>query len=155
MEQQNPDCLSSYFGNELAFDGLLDHQAERPAGTAFWRLAADHGDNTLFLTGVERWFGTWPRLFVKRAVEALLLVTVAEFANRLDREWKRTGDLWRGGSSREPQESRRAQDYSDLLYAAFHQAAQLFLVFGADFDTERCTSHTFRMLLKHFRMELF
>ena len=88
------------------------------------------------------------RLLVERAVETLLLVAVAEFASRLGREGEPTGDLWSAGSSGELQQSCRAQDYSDLLYAAFHQTAQLFLVLGADFYTERCSSHIYRMPLK-------
>jgi len=51
--QQDPNCLSSHIRDQLALDGLFGDQADSPASPAFRRLAADHGDNALFLGVVE------------------------------------------------------------------------------------------------------
>src|SRR5215475_931405 len=53
VEEKNADGFPSYARSQFALNGLLGDQPHGPAGAAFGRVAADHGDNPLFLAGVE------------------------------------------------------------------------------------------------------
>src|SRR5215467_7552271 len=62
VEQQNPNRFPSHPGNQSPLYGLLGHQAHRPTGAAFWRIATHHSDDPLFLAVVQDRLRTGPRL---------------------------------------------------------------------------------------------
>jgi hypothetical protein len=41
--------------NQLALDGFFGHQSHRPTGLTLWRIAAYHGDDSLFLARVQEY----------------------------------------------------------------------------------------------------
>ena len=53
MQQQDANGLSADARNQSPFDGFFGHQSHGPTGPAFWRIAAYHGDDALFLVGVQ------------------------------------------------------------------------------------------------------
>jgi len=59
-EEKNADGFAAYAWHEAPFDSFLGHQANCPAGIAVGRVAADHGNDTLFLTVFQQRFGSWP-----------------------------------------------------------------------------------------------
>jgi len=80
VKKKNTNGLPAYRRHQFPLDRLFGHQPDRPAGATFWGIAADHRDDPLLLIRVEYFGGTRPRLLIKGAVEAGLLVTVAESA---------------------------------------------------------------------------
>ncbi len=93
MEQQDPDGFSSYVWNEFPFDGFFGHQADRPAGSTFWRSTTYHRDDPLFLVSVQHLGRARPLLLVKSTIQAGMLVAMAESANCLWGQRDHLGDL--------------------------------------------------------------
>jgi hypothetical protein len=58
--QQDPNCLASRPGNQLAFDRFLGYQPHRPTRIARRGIGANHGDNPLALTVVQQRRRTGP-----------------------------------------------------------------------------------------------
>ena len=81
--QQDPDCLSSHSADQLAFDRLLDDQADSPASPPFRRLTADHGDDALFLGVVESRLRSRSLFLVEDAVQAVPVVAMGDVADGL------------------------------------------------------------------------
>ena len=104
MEQQYSYAFSSHSRNQFAFYGFFGHQADRPPRTTFGRVATDHGDDALFLTVIQKRFCAWALFFVKRSVEAAVLIAVANPANRLWRQRDDAGDPGCAHSFRQLQE---------------------------------------------------
>jgi hypothetical protein len=50
--------------NQFAFDRFLSHQAHCPTDASFWRAAAYHCNQTLFLVFIEYFSGAWPLSFI-------------------------------------------------------------------------------------------
>src|SRR5271157_394938 len=93
VEQQNPNRLPSYLWHQFTLHRFLRHQADRPAGTTFWRIAADHRDDPLFLVGVQYLGRARPLLLVKGTIQASMLIAMPESANCLWGERDHLGDL--------------------------------------------------------------
>jgi len=91
VEQQNPNRLPPYLRHQFTFHRFFGHQANRPAGTTFWRIAADHRDDALFLVSVQH-LGAGPLFLVKCTIQAGLLIAMAESANCLWGEREHLGD---------------------------------------------------------------
>src|SRR5471030_461910 len=119
VEQQNPNCLPSYLRHQFTLHRFFGHQADRPAGATFWRIAADHRDDALFLISVKHLGGAGPLFLVKGAIQAGLLIAIAESANCLWGERDHSGNLRRTGILCKPQECQGAQYHSDLLHPPF------------------------------------
>src|SRR2546423_15029942 len=83
VEEQDADGLPSHTRNQASLDGFLRHQAHRPAGTAFRRIAAHHGDNPLLLAVIEHSGGAGALLLEQRGFQTAPLVTAAHRANGL------------------------------------------------------------------------
>jgi hypothetical protein len=60
---------------------------------AFWRIAADHRDNALFLVGVQHLGGARALFLIQSTIQSGLLVAMAEAANGLRRERDHAGNL--------------------------------------------------------------
>ena len=74
MEQQNPNRLPSYLRHQFTLHRFFGHQANRPPGATFWRIAADHRDDALFLVSVQHLGRAGPLFLVKRTIQAGLLI---------------------------------------------------------------------------------
>src|SRR5260370_40171923 len=94
--QQDPDCLSSHSADQLAFDRLLDDQADSPASPPFRRLTADHGDDALFLGVVESRLPSRSLFLVEGAVQAVPVVAMGDVADGLGRSRKGVCHFRRG-----------------------------------------------------------
>ena len=93
MQQQDTNGLSSDARHQSPFDGFFGHQSHGPTSLAFWRIAAYHRDNALFLVGVQH-FGRAGALFlIESTIQSGLLVAMAEAANGLRRERDHPGNL--------------------------------------------------------------
>jgi hypothetical protein len=99
-----PTCGTSFrftassLRHQFSFHRFFGHQANRPTGAACWRIATDHRDDPLFLVSVQHLGCAGPLFLVKRAIEAGLLIAMAESANCLWGERDHLGDLRSTGS---------------------------------------------------------
>ena len=91
--QQNPDCLSAHLGHQLAFDGLFGDQADRPAGPAFRRITADHGNDALLLGAIENLLGSRSLFGVNGGAQAVTDVAMGDLADRLGSKGECLRDL--------------------------------------------------------------
>ena len=73
-------------GTSSPLDGFLGHQPHGPAGAAFRRVAADHGDDALLLAVVQHRGRSGPLLLIQRGFQTALLVAMADLANGLWRQ---------------------------------------------------------------------
>ena len=93
MQQQDTNGLSSDARHQSPFDGFFGHQSHGPTSLTFWRIAACHGDDALFLVGVQH-FGRAGALFlIQSTIQSGLLVAMAEASNRLRRKRDHLGNL--------------------------------------------------------------
>lgn len=145
MEQQNPDRFSPHPGDQFPLDRLLGDQSHGPACLTFWRIAAHHGDDALLLIGVQDLCGARPLLFIEGAVQAGLLIAMAQPPNRLRGQLHHSGDLGRTGMLRQLQERQRPKDDADLLHSALHQLPQFLLILLCDIDLQSWATHTSSM----------
>jgi hypothetical protein len=81
--QQNPDCLSAHFGHQLALDSLFGDQADRPTGSAFRRLTADHGNDALLLGAIENLLGSRSLFGINGGIQTVIGVAMGDLADRL------------------------------------------------------------------------
>src|ERR1700726_860629 len=93
VEEQNPDGFSSYVRHQFPLDGFFGHQTHRPAGVTLRRIAAYHGNNALFLVHVQHFGRAGARLLIESAIQAGLLVAMAEPTNGLWSERNHLGNL--------------------------------------------------------------
>jgi hypothetical protein len=61
-EEQNTDRFPAHRRHQSSFDYFFRHQSTGPPGESLGRVAADQGDNSLFLTFFQQRFGTRPML---------------------------------------------------------------------------------------------
>jgi len=98
VEQQNSDRFPSYRRHhQFTLHRFFCHQADRPTGTPFWRIAAYHGDDPLFLVGVQYFGRTGPLFLIESTILAGLLVAVAEPPDCLSGERDHLGNLRSAG----------------------------------------------------------
>ncbi len=142
MEQQNPDGLPSYVRHQLALHRFFGHQAHGPAGTTLGRIAAHHGNDPLFLVGVQHFSRTGPLLLIEGTIQAGLLITMTEPTDGLWGEWDHLGDLRRAGLLSQLQECQGPQDHPDLLHSTLQQSSQFLLILLGDADLQGRTTHT-------------
>src|SRR5688500_12857838 len=95
VQEQNSDRLPTYARNQFAFHGFLGHQSHGPAGTTLGRVAAHHGDNTLFLAVRQQFGGSRPLFLVEGAFQAALLVTMSNLPNGLRSQSNNASDARR------------------------------------------------------------
>src|SRR5215471_10261283 len=81
VEQQNPDGLPTHLRYQFPLHRLLGHQSNRPTRLPLWRIAAHHGDDSLFLVRVQDFGRTGPLFFIESAIQAGLLIAMAESPN--------------------------------------------------------------------------
>ena len=105
VEEQDADCFPSHPRNQSPFDGFLRHQTHRPAGAAFGRIAAHHGDNPLLLAVIEHRGGAGALLLEQRGFQTALLVTMADRANGLRGERDDPGNPRCAGASGQLQQA--------------------------------------------------
>jgi hypothetical protein len=142
VQQQDPNCFSSYARRQPSLDGLLGDQAHRPTGESGGRVATNHGNDALLLLVVQDGSGAWALLFVKSAFQPVLLVTANQIADGLRAETGRLGDLWGAGAIGEVKECEDAEDYADLLDAALEQLAQCGSVGFGELQAKSRPSHS-------------
>ena len=145
MEEQTPDGFSSRSRNQSSLHGFFSHQSHRPPGAAFRRVAADHGDNALFLAVLQQSGRSRPHLLIQRAFKASLLVAVGNPPNGLWRQGNNFGNPRRANPLGHLQQGHCPQDDANLLNTAAQKLLQFLLVFFGDFNTQGRTSHTLSM----------
>ena len=118
MEEQYADGFPADSWNQSPLDGFFHHQPHGPTGTALWRITADHCDDALLLAIIQHRGCSRPLLLVEGAFEAALLVTVANFANGLWRQWDNRGNPWRADTSGQLRKCHGSEDDSHLLHTA-------------------------------------
>jgi len=67
--KQYPNCFPANPWNQFPFDRVLRYQTNGPASEAFGRLTADHGDDPLFLSGIQNLGRSGSLPFIERSVE--------------------------------------------------------------------------------------
>jgi hypothetical protein len=97
VEQQNANRLPSYTGHQLPFHRFFGHQSHRPSGATPRRIAADHGDDSLFLVGIKYLARARPLLLIQSTIQPGLFVTMAQSADGLRSEGDHLGNLRRTG----------------------------------------------------------
>src|SRR5205823_14996540 len=142
VEEQNPDGLPSHAWDQSPFDGFLRHQAHGPAGAAFGRIAAHHGDDPLLLTLVEHSGRAGTLLFEQRRLQTAALVTTGNRADGLRSQWDDPGNPRRAGAFGQLQQREGSEDDPNLLNPTGKQLTEFFLVLWCDIDTQRWTTHT-------------
>jgi hypothetical protein len=143
--QQNSDCLPAHLGNQLPFDGLFGDQPDGPSGTAFWRFAADHGNNTLLLGAVENLLCPRPMFGVDGGIQAVAHVAMGDLADRFRSKGESLSDLRCGETARKPAERKRSHDDANLLNASAQDLADLHEVRRLNFDRNGAPRHTTSM----------
>ena len=89
----------------------------------FWRIAAYHRDDALFLVGVQ-YLGSAGTLFlIQRTIQSSPLVAMAEASNRLRSERDHPGNLRGTGMLSQLQQGQGTQDHPDLLHSALHHSS--------------------------------
>ena len=128
--------------NQLSLDRLFHDQAHRPACLAFGRVAANHGDDALFLGCVQQWFCARTRPFVEREIQAALLVTVCDAPDRLRRQLlHRPRHLRCAGPVRQVQQRKSPKHYPNRLDAAAQQLIQCFTILPGYSNADWATCH--------------
>jgi hypothetical protein len=118
VEEQYADGFPADSWDQSPLDGLFHHQSHRPAGSALWRITADHRNDALLLAILQYRGRSRPLLLVEGALEAAILVTMADVANRLRRQRDNRGNPWRTDALRQLRKRHGAEDDSHLLHAA-------------------------------------
>jgi hypothetical protein len=139
--QQNSDCLSSRTENQFAFDGFFGDQPHGPTRSALWRLATNHGDDALLLGIVENLFRTRALFIVKGGIQAVAVVAVRDFANRLRSQREGLRDPRGRQPLTQLTQRERPQEDARLLDAMFYQLSDGLRVFWLDFDRDRAACH--------------
>ena len=116
--EQDPDCLPTDAGNQFAFDGLLDHQAQGPTCPAFRRIAAHHRDDALLLGIVENLLGSGSLLFIQGALQAAPVIAIGNLADRFRSQRDGLRDLRRCHSTGQQAQSQRTHNNAHLLHSA-------------------------------------
>jgi hypothetical protein len=96
VEEQNKDGFPAHARHQSPFDGFSGDQSHGPAGEAFGRIAADHGDNALLVAVFQKSFGAGSVLFVKSAFQPCFLVVTSmrNAARATPQVWSET--FWNG-----------------------------------------------------------
>ena len=92
MQQQDANGLSSDARHQSSFDGFFSHQSHGPTRLAFWRIAAYHGDDALFLVGVQHFDRAGARFLIQSTIQSGMLVAMAEASNSLRGERDHLGN---------------------------------------------------------------
>src|SRR4029077_18459768 len=93
VQQQDANGLSADAGDQSAFDRFLRHEPHAPPRLAFWWITAYHGDDALFLGGIQHLDGARALFLIQGAIQSNLLIAVAEASNRLRGQRDRPGNL--------------------------------------------------------------
>ncbi|HSB15077.1 MAG TPA: hypothetical protein VLE22_11505 [Bryobacteraceae bacterium] len=115
VEEQNPNRFPSHAWNQPPFYGFLRNQSHGPAGAAFGRVAAHHGDDPLLLAVFQHSRRAGARLVIESGFKTSLLVTMADLPNGLRSEWDHAGNPRRTDTLGQLQEGQGSQDDTDLL----------------------------------------
>lgn len=119
MLEQNADGFSSYVWNQFALDRFFRHQPYRPPSATLGRIAANHSNNALFLPAIEHLGSAGPLLFIQSALQAGLLIAMAQPPNCLWGQLDELGDQGCAGMLSQLQKSQGPQNDADLLNTAF------------------------------------
>ena len=65
VQQQDANGLSTDPRHQFPFDGFFSYEPNAPPRLPFWRIAADHRDDALFLVGVQYFIGTGALLLIQ------------------------------------------------------------------------------------------
>jgi hypothetical protein len=82
-EQQNPNGLPSDARNQFPFHGLLGDQAHGPSSLTLRGLAADHGNDALFLGCVKQLLGAPALTFIQGPLQPSGLIPLRNPPHRL------------------------------------------------------------------------
>jgi hypothetical protein len=82
VQEQKADGFSPHFRDQLAFDGSLGDQPDRPAGTPGGRIAADHRYEALPLAFRQQCLRSGPRLIIEGSVQTEFLLATSDLPDR-------------------------------------------------------------------------
>jgi hypothetical protein len=83
VEQQQPDGFSAHFRNQASFHCLFGHQPHRPARTARWRIAANHGDDAFSFGRLQQHHRAGALLVVQSLIQTRYFVPASDLAHGL------------------------------------------------------------------------
>jgi hypothetical protein len=93
VEQQNADGFPSYCRHQFTLHRFFGHQSDPPTGAPLWRVAAHHGNDPLFLIGVQYFGRAGPLFLLERTMQAGLLIAGTEPADCLWGQRDHLGNL--------------------------------------------------------------
>src|SRR6516225_7866170 len=85
--EQNADRLTSHPRHQFPLHRFLGSQADRPTSLSLWRLGADHGDDTLFVSRLQHRYRARSLLLIERPFQTALQITMGDGTNGLGREF--------------------------------------------------------------------
>ena len=85
--EQNADRLTSHPRHQFPLHRFLGNQADRPTSLSLWRLGADHGDDTLFVSRLQHRYRARSLLLIERPFQTALQITMGDGTNGLGREF--------------------------------------------------------------------
>src|SRR5215472_2742277 len=133
-EKENADGFPAHTRHQSPSDGFFGYQSHRPPGETLGWIAANHGDDALFLAVLQQSFGSRTLLLVKRPLQTAFAVAMADLPDRLRRQRHHTRNLGSAHALSELEKRHCPQHNSHLLHTAAEQSPQFLFVFGCDFN---------------------
>src|SRR5215471_12065603 len=127
-EENNPDRFPPYLGHQLAFPGFFGDQPDGPAGPAFGRIPADHGDTPLALLGAQQTLRSRARFVIQGSFQPRILVAPSHFPDRFRCQMDLGSHLGNALASMELAQSQTPQYDAHRLDAAVQDSIQLVTV---------------------------
>jgi hypothetical protein len=141
--EEDSNGLPTGSWNQFSLNRLLRDEANRPARPPFRRVTANHGDDALLLGCAQQRRGARTLLFVQRAVQSPLLVTVSDASDRLGSQLLQGArGLWCRGTVRQMHQGESAKDNAHGLDAASQEFIHRFTILSGDSYAKWATSHS-------------
>src|SRR6266516_6348812 len=125
VEQQDPDGFPPNVRHQLTFYRLLGHQTHGPSRTTFGRITTNHGNDPLFLAGVERDCGPRMPLIVERPLQAFVLIAPSDLAHSFGGQSDIGRHLGHSLTVMQLREDESAKDHPNGLNPTSKQQGQL------------------------------
>jgi hypothetical protein len=124
VEKQNTDGFSSHFRDQLAFDGFLGDQPDRPSRTALGRSAADHRQDTVPLALGKQCWRSRPRFVIEGSVQPGFLLATSDLPDRFRGQLHLGRDFGNSLAVRKWAKHQPAKDDTHRLNAAAQHGIQ-------------------------------
>ena len=143
--QQYSNCLPTHPRNKFASDGLLGHQAYRPASTALRGLTADHGNDALLLGCIQNLAGPRSLLVVQSPIQPAPIVAMGQLTDGFCRKGNTLRNLRRRDTLRQLPQSKGAQNHAHLLNPTSKQGSNFSQILSLKAYGNRSTCHKRRI----------